>query len=109
MFSQILQSVVYSPATAALAVSSVLIIWAVTQRLLARQAYPSVAVGLPIVGNLIHYSQNPVSFIESATRQYGPCFAVPMLMGSTVWLRSPQLNKEYLETREVRYFPVNKL
>ena len=104
MLSHILQSVFDSPTTAALAVSTVLVLWAASQRLLAPKVYPSVAVGLPIVGNLIHYSQNPVSFIESATRQYGPCFAVPMLMGSTVWLRSPQLNKEYLETREVRYF-----
>lgn len=104
MFSQILQSVFDSPATATLAVAGVLLAWALTQRLLAPKGYPSVTVGLPILGNLIHYSKNPVSFIESATRQYGPCFAVPMLLGSTIWLRSPQLNKEYLETREVCRF-----
>lgn len=62
---------------------------------------PLVSAGLPILGNLQKYSLDPVGFIASATRLHGECFAVPMLFGRTIWLRSPQLNKEYLETREV--------
>ncbi|KAJ3499816.1 hypothetical protein NLG97_g23 [Lecanicillium saksenae] len=101
MFSQILQSACDAPGAAILVVAGLLLAWTATRRrLLAPTDYPSVAVGLPIFGNLFHYSKDPVSFIESATRKYGTCFAVPMLMGSTIWLRSPRLNKEYLETRE---------
>jgi sterol 14-demethylase len=103
MFVQLLQGIYNSPASVTLAVAGVLVAWAVVQPLLAlKKGVPSVAAGLPIVGNLILYSKDPVSFIDRATRQYGHCFAVPMLLGRTVWLRSPQLNKEYLETREVR-------
>ncbi len=103
MFAQVLQGIYNSPASATLAVAGLLLAWAVVQPLLTpKKGIPSVAAGLPIVGNLIHYSKDPVSFIESATRQYGHCFAVPMLLGRTIWLRSAQLNKEYLETREVR-------
>ncbi|KAL2869031.1 cytochrome P450 [Aspergillus lucknowensis] len=61
---------------------------------------PSVTVGLPILGNLQKYSLDPVGFISTATSSHGECFTVPMLFGKTIWLRSPQLNKEYLETRE---------
>lgn len=62
---------------------------------------PAASSGLPIVGNLQKYTLDPVGFISAATSRHGECFTVSMLFGRTIWLRSPQLNKEYLETREV--------
>jgi sterol 14-demethylase len=65
------------------------------------ETIPSVHAGLPVLGNLQQYTLDPVGFISTATTSYGECFTVPMLFGKTIWLRSPMLNKEYLETREV--------
>lgn len=62
---------------------------------------PAVSSGFPVLGNLRKYTLDPVGFISAATSSHGQCFTVSMLFGRTIWLRSPQLNKEYLETREV--------
>ncbi|OJJ06309.1 hypothetical protein ASPVEDRAFT_45703 [Aspergillus versicolor CBS 583.65] len=61
---------------------------------------PTVSSGFPVLGNLRKYTLDPVGFISAATSSHGQCFTVSMLFGRTIWLRSPQLNKEYLETRE---------
>lgn len=66
---------------------------------------PAVSSGFPVLGNLQKYTLDPVGFISAATSSHGQCFTVSMLFGRTIWLRSPQLNKEYLETREVLLLP----
>ncbi|KAA8649455.1 hypothetical protein EYZ11_007762 [Aspergillus tanneri] len=99
MFAPVLEPVHLTPAVVPLGVAT-LLAWFLIRSLLSFSKVPSVTVGIPVLGNLIQYSKDPVEFIASATRQYGQCFTVPMLLGRTVWLRSPQLNKEYLETRE---------
>ncbi|KAL8818971.1 MAG: hypothetical protein Q9223_002512 [Gallowayella weberi] len=63
---------------------------------------PKVRYGWPVVGNVIAYSKNPISFLRKATAQYGTTFRTDMIFTSVIWLRSPQLNKIYLETKEVR-------
>ena len=62
---------------------------------------PSVTYGWPIVGNIVSYSKDPVSFVRKATEQYGKVFNVNMMLMNTVWLRDTTLNKFYLETKEV--------
>ena len=62
---------------------------------------PSPKYGWPIVGNVIAYGKNPVAYLRKATAQCGKVFKVDMLLMKTVWLRSTELNKLYLETREV--------
>ncbi|KAL8810353.1 MAG: hypothetical protein Q9200_002654 [Gallowayella weberi] len=61
---------------------------------------PKVRYGWPVVGNVIAYSKNPISFLRKATAQYGTTFRTDMIFTSVIWLRSPQLNKIYLETKE---------
>ncbi|KAL8997006.1 MAG: hypothetical protein Q9188_006430 [Gyalolechia gomerana] len=56
--------------------------------------------GWPVVGNVIAYSKNPISFLRKATAQYGNMFKTDMIFTSVIWLRSPKLNKIYLETKE---------
>lgn len=63
---------------------------------------PEVHHGWPVVGNVIAYSKNPISFLRKATAQYGNMFKTEMIFTSVIWLRSPKLNKIYLETKEVR-------
>ena len=62
---------------------------------------PSASYGWPIVGNIVSYSRDPVSFVRKATEQYGKVFNVNMVLMNTVWLRDTTLNKFYLETKEV--------
>ncbi|KAI4168695.1 MAG: hypothetical protein LQ343_006199 [Gyalolechia ehrenbergii] len=61
---------------------------------------PEVHHGWPVVGNVIAYSKNPISFLRKATAQYGNMFKTEMIFTSVIWLRSPKLNKIYLETKE---------
>ncbi|KAL8695867.1 MAG: hypothetical protein Q9224_003110 [Gallowayella concinna] len=63
---------------------------------------PKVHYGWPLLGNVIAYSMDPISFLRKATAQYGSTFRTDMIFTTVVWLRSPQLNKIYLETKEVR-------
>ncbi len=58
--------------------------------------------GWPVIGNVIGYSKNPISFLRKATAQYGSMFKTDMIFTSVIWLRSPSLNKLYLGTKEVR-------
>ncbi|KAL8800503.1 MAG: hypothetical protein Q9182_005139 [Xanthomendoza sp. 2 TL-2023] len=67
---------------------------------------PKVHYGWPVVGNVIAYSKDPISFLRKATAQYGITFRTDMIFTSVIWLRSPQLNKTYLETKEVRTYLV---
>lgn len=62
---------------------------------------PSPKYGWPVVGNITTYSKNPVAYLRKATAQYGKVFKVDMLLTKTVWLRGTELNKLYLDTREV--------
>ena len=62
---------------------------------------PSVRYGWPVVGNIVSYTRDPVSFVRKATKQYGKVFNVNMILMSTVWLRDANLNKFYLEAKEV--------
>ena len=101
MYASDLESIRFSPSVVPLGAMTLAVLLLV-RYLLSSSKLPSVSVGLPIWGNLVQYSKDPVSFIAAATKHYGQCFTVPMLLGRTVWLRSGQLNKEYLETREVR-------
>ncbi|KAL8908890.1 MAG: hypothetical protein Q9171_005262 [Xanthocarpia ochracea] len=56
--------------------------------------------GWPVMGNVIGYSKNPISFLRKATAQYGSMFKTDMIFTSVIWLRSPSLNKLYLGTKE---------
>lgn len=62
---------------------------------------PAVHYGWPVVGNVIAYSKDPISFLRKATAQYGHRFRTDMIFTTVIWLRSPKLNKVYLETKEV--------
>ncbi|KAH8435086.1 uncharacterized protein LDX57_012715 [Aspergillus melleus] len=99
MYASDLESIRFSPSVVPLGAMTLAVLLLVRYMLFSSKL-PSVSVGLPIWGNLVQYSKDPVSFIAAATKHYGQCFTVPMLLGRTVWLRSGQLNKEYLETRE---------
>ena len=62
---------------------------------------PSARYGWPVIGNIVSYSKDPVSYLRRATAQYGKIFRVNMILMNTVWLRDIDLNKFYLETKEV--------
>lgn len=62
---------------------------------------PSVRYGWPVIGNIINYTRDPVSFVRKAKDRYGKTFNVNMFLMSTVWLQDASLNKLYLETKEV--------
>ena len=57
--------------------------------------------GWPIVGNVLSYSRDPLSYLRKAIAQHGPIFEMNMIFTSTLWLRGTDLNKAYFETREV--------
>ncbi|KAL9604066.1 MAG: hypothetical protein Q9179_001989 [Wetmoreana sp. 5 TL-2023] len=61
---------------------------------------PDVHYGWPIVGNIIGYSKDPVSYLRKARAQHGKIFKTNMLFTNTIWLQNPHLNKVYLETKE---------
>ena len=62
---------------------------------------PSVKYGWPIVGNIVSYTRDPVSYLRKARAQYGKIFKVNMILTRTVWLRDTRLSRVYLETKEV--------
>lgn len=62
---------------------------------------PSVKYGWPIVGNILFYSRDPVTYLRKASAQFGSVFKVNMLFKHTIWLRGHDLNKVYLDTKEV--------
>lgn len=62
---------------------------------------PDALDGWPVVGNVVAYSNDPVSYLRKATAKYGKLFKTNMIFTSIVWLRDPDLNKLYLETKEV--------
>ena len=59
------------------------------------------AYGWPVVGSLLAYSKDPVSYLRKAAAQYGKVFRTNMIFTSVVWLRDPSYNKFYLEVKEV--------
>lgn len=61
---------------------------------------PSVRYGWPLVGNIVSYSRDPVSYLRKATAEYGKIFKVNMMLMSTVWLRDTKLSRVYLEMKE---------
>lgn len=63
---------------------------------------PSVKYGYPIVGNILSYSKDPVPYLRKATAQFGRVFKVNMIFTHTIWLRGNDLNKFYLDAKEVR-------
>lgn len=66
---------------------------------------PYVRYGWPVLGNIVGYTRDPVSFVRKATIQYGKVFNVNMILMNTVWLRDLNLNKFYMETKEVSSLP----
>lgn len=62
---------------------------------------PSVKYGYPFVGNILSYSQDPVTYLRKATAQFGRIFEVKMILTNTIWLRGNDLNKVYLDAKEV--------
>ena len=54
-----------------------------------------------IIRNAVSFGKDPVGFLRWAKAEYGEIFEVSMILRKTVWLRSNELNKFYLEMREV--------
>ena len=65
--------------------------------------------GWPIVGNILSWSRDPVSYLRKATAQHGPIFEMNMIFTSTLWLRGTDLNKAYFETKEVSLSGLSRL
>ncbi|KAI4271883.1 MAG: hypothetical protein LQ337_005683 [Flavoplaca oasis] len=61
---------------------------------------PDTTYGSPVVGSLLAYSKNPVSYLRKAAAQYGKVFRTNMIFTSVVWLRDPNYNRFYLEVKE---------
>ncbi|KAL8979850.1 MAG: hypothetical protein Q9205_004919, partial [Flavoplaca limonia] len=61
---------------------------------------PDTTYGWPVVGSLLAYSKDPVSYLRKAAAQYGKVFRTNMIFTSVVWLRDPSYNKFYLEVKE---------
>lgn len=57
--------------------------------------------GWPVVGSLLAYSKDPVSYLRKAAAQYGKVFRANLIFTSVVWLRDPKYNRFYLEVKEV--------
>lgn len=62
---------------------------------------PDTTYGWPVVGSLLAYSKDPVSYLRKAAAQYGKVFRTNMIFTSVVWLRDPSYNRFYLEVKEV--------
>ncbi|CAO1600418.1 hypothetical protein XANCAGTX0491_004108 [Xanthoria calcicola] len=56
--------------------------------------------GWPVVGSLLAYSKDPVSYLRKAAAQYGKVFRANLIFTSVVWLRDPKYNRFYLEVKE---------
>lgn len=65
--------------------------------------------GWPIVGNILSYSRDPLSYLRKAIAQHGPVFEMNMIFTGTLWLRGTDLNKAYFETKEVSLSGVHRL
>lgn len=62
---------------------------------------PDTTYGWPVLGSLLAYSKDPVSYLRKAAAQYGKVFRTNMIFTSVVWLRDPSYNRFYLEVKEV--------
>lgn len=67
---------------------------------------PDTTYGSPVVGSLLAYSKNPVSYLRKAAAQYGKVFRTNMIFTSVVWLRDPNYNRFYLEVKEVGFLSI---
>ena len=80
---------------------SATLFFAALSRFTRAEKVPRAHDGWPIVGNVVSYSRDPLSYLRKAIAQHGPVFEVNMIFTSTLWLRGTDLNKTYFEAKEV--------
>ena len=49
-------------------------------------APPNVHLGIPVLGNFIEFSKNPVAFASKCLEQYGHVYTVPMMHKNLTFL-----------------------
>ena len=77
------------------------LLFAARSRFTKAKKVPRAHDGWPIVGNILSYSRDPLSYLRKAIAQHGPVFEMNMIFTSTLWLRGTDLNKAYFDTKEV--------
>ena len=89
---------------------SAIVLFAAVSRLTRKaEKVPHAHDGWPIVGNILSYSRDPVSYLRKAIAKHGQIFEMNMIFTSTLWLRGTDLNKAYFETKEVSLTGLSRL